>query len=93
MIYQYEVLMGREIDHPLSEDLKVNLIKLLEALNIFRKIYSKSMFYWRQRSLNLVMINHLIKIINIYYIQRVMIVLNLVCTGIVPVEALKNARR
>jgi hypothetical protein len=38
-----EVLMGRHIAHPLSQDLKLNLDGLLNALNALRRAYGKPM--------------------------------------------------
>jgi hypothetical protein len=38
-----EVLMGREVEYPLSPEIKANLDKLLIALNKFRAFYGKPM--------------------------------------------------
>lgn len=43
MITREEVLMGREQEFPLSDELEHNLQKLLLALNRFREIYGKPM--------------------------------------------------
>lgn len=42
-ITRNEILMGREKEFPLSEELEKNLEKLLKALNQFREIYGKPM--------------------------------------------------
>lgn len=43
MIVREEILMNRDKDFPLTQELEANLSKLLEALNKFRKIYNKPM--------------------------------------------------
>lgn len=43
MITREEVLMGREREFPLTQELEANLEKLLKALNKFREIYAKPM--------------------------------------------------
>lgn len=43
MISRDEVLMGRDIQYPLTPELEANLTKLLAALNKFRIIYGKPM--------------------------------------------------
>lgn len=42
-ITRNEILMGREKEFPLTEELEKNLEKLLKALNQFREIYGKPM--------------------------------------------------
>lgn len=44
MISRDEVLMGRDKEFPLSEELEANLTKLLSALNQFRAAYGKPMY-------------------------------------------------
>ncbi len=39
----HEILMGRDVEFPLTEEHQVNLQKLLMALNAFRWIYGKPM--------------------------------------------------
>lgn len=39
MITRAEILMGRDKEYPLTPELEANLIKLLEAVNKFRKLY------------------------------------------------------
>ena len=43
MIIREEILMNRDKEFPLTQELEANLSKLLEALNKFRKIYDKPM--------------------------------------------------
>ena len=43
MISRDEVLMGRDVEYPLTPELEANLDKLLYALNIFRELYGKPM--------------------------------------------------
>jgi uncharacterized protein YcbK (DUF882 family) len=43
MITKKEILMGRDVEYPLNENLKNNLDKLLECLNKFRELYGKPM--------------------------------------------------
>lgn len=42
-ITKAEILMGREVEYPLSEELEENLTKLHYALNVFRAMYRKPM--------------------------------------------------
>jgi hypothetical protein len=44
MITKAEILMGRDKLYPLDEELQANLIKLLAAVNLFRKHYGKAMY-------------------------------------------------
>lgn len=43
MISRKEILMGREVEYPLSDELEANLEKLLIAVNKLRDAYGKSM--------------------------------------------------
>lgn len=43
MIRRYEILMGRDLEFPLTPSMFVNLTTLLAALNAFRMVYSKPM--------------------------------------------------
>lgn len=44
MISRDEVLMGRDSQYPLSDNLEANLEKLLEAVNKLRSLYGKPMY-------------------------------------------------
>lgn len=44
MISRKEILMGRDIEYPLSKEQESNLEKLLIAVNKLRKLYNKAMF-------------------------------------------------
>lgn len=44
MISRDEILMGRDADYPLSDELEVNLAKLLIAVNKLRTLYGKPMY-------------------------------------------------
>lgn len=41
MIARHEILMGREVENPLTPELEQNLEKLLVALNVVRQAYGK----------------------------------------------------
>lgn len=43
MITKKEILMGRDVEYPLTEELEKNLEKLLEAVNKLRSKYGKPM--------------------------------------------------
>jgi len=43
MITREEILMGRDIQYPLTPELEANLTKLLKAVNVVRKAYGKPM--------------------------------------------------
>lgn len=43
MITRQEILMGRDKQYPLTQEMEQNLQKLLAALNLFRTMYGKSM--------------------------------------------------
>lgn len=43
MITRDEILMGREVEYPLSEELEANLTALLVAVNKLRTLYNKPM--------------------------------------------------
>lgn len=42
-ISRQEVLMGRDKQYPLTQEMEQNLQKLLKALNLFRQMYGKPM--------------------------------------------------
>jgi hypothetical protein len=44
MITQREVLMGREVEYPLTTELFLNLSELLTCLNVVRAAYGKPMY-------------------------------------------------
>jgi zinc D-Ala-D-Ala carboxypeptidase len=44
MIARKEILMGREVEFPLTPELEANLTKLLEAVNKLRTLYGKPMY-------------------------------------------------
>jgi len=44
MIARNEILMGRDVQYPLTQELEDNLSKLLEAVNKLRTLYGKPMY-------------------------------------------------